>query len=84
MASSLNNLAGLYRSQGRYSEAEPLYVQALSILLAALGQEHPKTQGVLNNFAGFLRQVITAGRRADLSDHPRTQTLLQQLQQSNP
>ena len=26
---SLNNLAGLYESQGRYGEAEPLYAQAL-------------------------------------------------------
>jgi tetratricopeptide (TPR) repeat protein len=29
-ATSLNNLAGLYESQGRYSEAEPLYKQVLS------------------------------------------------------
>ena len=26
---SLNNLAGLYESQGRYDEAEPLYQRAL-------------------------------------------------------
>ncbi|MEL6816657.1 MAG: tetratricopeptide repeat protein, partial [Cyanobacteria bacterium J06598_3] len=30
-ASSLNNLAELYRSQGRYGDAEPLYVEALEI-----------------------------------------------------
>ncbi|NDJ16033.1 tetratricopeptide repeat protein, partial [Myxacorys almedinensis A] len=30
VAMSLNNLASLYDSQGRYSEAEPLYEQALA------------------------------------------------------
>ncbi len=29
VATSLNNLALLYYSQGRYSDAEPLYIQAL-------------------------------------------------------
>ena len=33
VATSLNNLAGLYRAQGRYAEAEPLYGQALSTAL---------------------------------------------------
>ncbi|MEH2193538.1 MAG: tetratricopeptide repeat protein, partial [Nostoc sp.] len=28
VATSLNNLAGLYKSQGRYSDAEPLYIEA--------------------------------------------------------
>jgi tetratricopeptide (TPR) repeat protein len=31
LATSLNNLAGLYDAQGRYSEAEPLYQQALEL-----------------------------------------------------
>ncbi|WP_146034064.1 tetratricopeptide repeat protein, partial [Nostoc cycadae] len=31
VANSLNNLALLYNSQGRYSEAEPLYIQALAL-----------------------------------------------------
>lgn len=43
MATSYNNLAGLYDSQGRYSEAESLYRQALEILLRVLGEEHPNT-----------------------------------------
>ena len=38
---SLNNLAGLYYSQGRYAEAEPLYVEALQMSKKLLGQEHP-------------------------------------------
>ncbi|WZI66586.1 MAG: tetratricopeptide repeat protein [Gloeotrichia echinulata IR180] len=31
VATSLNNLAYLYDSQGRYREAEPFYLQALAI-----------------------------------------------------
>ncbi|OKH13172.1 tetratricopeptide repeat protein, partial [Nostoc calcicola FACHB-389] len=31
VATSLNNLAGLYKSQGRYSDAEPLYSDALAM-----------------------------------------------------
>ena len=31
-AASLNNLAGLYRTQGRYTEAEPLHQRVLEIL----------------------------------------------------
>ena len=38
---SLNNLAALYRAQGRYAEAEPLHQRALAIREKALGPEHP-------------------------------------------
>ena len=31
VAASLNNLAELYRAQGRHAEAEPLYERALAI-----------------------------------------------------
>jgi tetratricopeptide (TPR) repeat protein len=31
VATSFNNLARLYQAQGRYSEAEPLYQQALAL-----------------------------------------------------
>ncbi len=36
-----NNLAELYNFQGRYSEAEPLYIQALALRRKLLGEEHP-------------------------------------------
>ena len=36
LATSLNNLAGLYRSQGKYAEAEPLYQHSLAISVRAL------------------------------------------------
>ena len=37
-ATGLDNLAGLYRAQGRYGEAEPLYRRALAIRETALGR----------------------------------------------
>ena len=49
LASNLNNLALLYESLGRYSEAEPLYKQALDMLEQTLGQEHPHTKIVREN-----------------------------------
>ncbi len=68
MASSLNNLALLYRAQGRYSEAEPLFLRTLAIFEVRLGTGHPNTQTVLSNLKAFLRQTIAASRRAELSD----------------
>ena len=52
-ATSLNNLAGLYHSQGKYAEAESLYRWALAILEKALGPEHPQVATSLNNLAGL-------------------------------
>ncbi|WP_287729688.1 tetratricopeptide repeat protein, partial [Microcystis sp. M040S2] len=54
-ATSLNNLAELYRVQGRYSEAEPLYKQALAIIKQQLGDNHPLTAQSLNNLALLYR-----------------------------
>ena len=54
-AGSLNNLAGLYESQGRYEEAEPLYERALEIRERQLGGEHPDTATSLNNLAALYR-----------------------------
>ena len=51
LATSLNNLAGLYKSQGRYEEAEPLFQRSLQIREQQLGAEHPDTASSLNNLA---------------------------------
>ena len=40
---SLNNLAELYRAQGKYGQAEPLYQRSLAIKEKALGPDHPST-----------------------------------------
>ena len=54
-ATSLNNLAVLYRAQGKYAEAEPLYQRALAIYEQQLGQDHPDTASSLNNLAGLYK-----------------------------
>jgi tetratricopeptide (TPR) repeat protein len=54
-AGSLNNLAELYRAQGRNQEAEPLHWRALAIREKALGPEHPDTAQSLNNLASLLQ-----------------------------
>ena len=53
VATSLNNLAALYESQGRYTEAEPLFIQALEMWKKLLGPEHPNVATSLNNLAGL-------------------------------
>lgn len=80
VAASLNNLAGLYESQGRYEQVEPLYLRALQIFLKRLGQDHPNTQTIINNFASFLTEAIRANKQASLSNHPMTQQLLDIIQ----
>ena len=52
-ATSLNELAVLYKAQGRYAEAEPLHQRALAIFEKALGPEHPHVATSLNNLAGL-------------------------------
>jgi tetratricopeptide (TPR) repeat protein len=47
VAQSLNNLALLYKSQGRYSDAEPLYIEALA--------NHPNTITIRKNLE-YLRR----------------------------
>jgi tetratricopeptide (TPR) repeat protein len=51
VATSYNNLAMLYYSQGRYGEAEPLYKTALSLRQRLLGEEHPSVATSYNNLA---------------------------------
>ncbi|WP_133158959.1 tetratricopeptide repeat protein, partial [Microcystis aeruginosa] len=53
VATSLNNLAALYESQGRYTEAEPLYLEALDLKKQLLGDNHPHVATSLNNLAAL-------------------------------
>ena len=55
LATSLNNLAELYRVQGNYAESEPLHKRALAIYEKALGREHPRVATSLNNLAMLYR-----------------------------
>ncbi len=51
LATSLNNLAELYDTQGQYAQAEALYKRSLAIREKALGPEHPSVATSLNNLA---------------------------------
>ena len=55
VATSLNNLAGLYHAQGKYAEAEPLLKRSLAIREKVLGPEHPNVATSLNNLAELYR-----------------------------
>ncbi len=48
---TLNNLALLYRKQGRLSEAEPLYRRNLAIVEKSLGTDHQDVGTALSNLA---------------------------------
>jgi tetratricopeptide (TPR) repeat protein len=55
VATSLNNLAALYKIQGQYSGAEPLYKRSLAIEEKALGPDHPTVARCLENMARLYR-----------------------------
>jgi Flp pilus assembly protein TadD len=48
---SVNNLAGLYELQGKYDQAEPLFVNCLAVRRRVLGDEHPDTLSSINDLA---------------------------------
>lgn len=92
VATGLNNLAALYKKQGRHAQAEPLYRRALAIRERAFGSAHPAVAQSLNNLGGlFLAQNRPAEaeplyRRAAVivenvygPDHPATATTLNNL-----
>jgi tetratricopeptide (TPR) repeat protein len=55
VATSLNNLAALYQTQGDYAKAEPLYKRSLAIWEKALGPDHPNVATSLENLAKLYR-----------------------------
>lgn len=59
LTTSLNNLALLYQSQGRYSEAEPVYLQALELCERLLGGNHPNTVTIHENIQS-MRDAIAS------------------------
>ncbi|MEL6780562.1 MAG: tetratricopeptide repeat protein, partial [Cyanobacteria bacterium J06597_16] len=84
----------LYKSQGRYSEAEPLYREALEMRKRLLGDEHPDVASSLNNLAAL---YYNQGRYSDAEpllidalalfeqrlgpDHPSTKVVRGNLQE---
>ena len=58
VARSLNNIAGLYDSQGNNGSAEPLYRRSIEIAEESLGVDHPNTQIFRQNLE-LLRQSMS-------------------------
>ena len=69
VATSLNNLAELYRSLGDYAKAEPLYQRALSIREKALGSEHPDVANSLNSLAALYYSLGDYAKAEPLYQH---------------
>jgi tetratricopeptide (TPR) repeat protein len=53
LAYPFNGLANLYREQGLYEQAEPLYQRALSLRQQHLGPQHPDVGETLYDLARF-------------------------------
>ena len=62
VATTLNNLALLYQTRGRYAEAESHYKRSLAIVEKALGPQHPNVGTALINLAELYR---AQGRNAE-------------------
>lgn len=58
LALSLNNLAAVYHTQGKYQMAEPLYNRSLEIKTRLYGEEHPEVALNIHNLA-----VLYSARR---------------------
>ena len=67
----LINLADLYRKQGRYEQAEPIYLRALHLWEQKLGREHPQVAFPLTGLATLYREQGHYSKR-----NPFTSTLL--------
>ena len=91
---SLNGLALLYDSQGRYNDAEPLYLQSLDIRKRQLSNDHPDVATSLNNLAQLyysqgryndaeplLLQSLDIRKRQLGNDHPHVAQSLNNLAQ---
>ena len=57
VATSLGNLADLYRTMGQYAKAEPLYKRSLAIREKKLGAEHPGVAMSLNNLGVLYKSM---------------------------
>ena len=87
-----NNLALTYQSQGRWREAEELFVQVIDTSLKELGEEHPSTLTSMDNLASTFRmqgrwkeaeklevKVMETSLRVLGQDHPSTLTNMSNL-----
>jgi len=59
----------LYSTQGRYVQAEPLYLRALAIHERTLAPDHPKVALTLENYAAPLCKTDRESEAADMEAH---------------
>ena len=89
---SIGNLGNLYWSQGRLSEAEPLFLECAEGQKRVHGDDHPETLSARNNLALLYQnlgryeeaeplylEVLKARRRVLGDNHPITATTLYNL-----
>ena len=69
LADTLNNLGLLYKTQGRYADAEPLYLRSLEIRKKALGPDHPDVGEGLNNLAALYHAQGRFGEAEPIFKH---------------
>ncbi|OCQ95227.1 hypothetical protein BCR12_07575 [Limnothrix sp. P13C2] len=69
----------IYLALGRYSEAESSLLAALNTFQNVFNSDHFYIQETLRRLNVLVQTVLQADRAADLSDHPLTQSLLQEL-----
>ena len=82
LATSLNNLATVYHSEGKYAEAEPLYRQSLAIIEKILGPEHRHVATSLENYAALLRKTKRNHKAAKME--ARAKAIRMKHAQENP
>ncbi|MBD2461949.1 hypothetical protein H6G89_12920 [Oscillatoria sp. FACHB-1407] len=51
-------------------------------MVKTLPENHPYIQAGFNNFRGLVQALVEAGREGELSDHPMTQAVLQEILKS--
>lgn len=72
LITSLNILADVYRADGKYDKAEPLYLRTLQLLEKARGPEDASLTPVLNGYAEMLHKAGRAEDAAKLESRSQT------------
>jgi tetratricopeptide (TPR) repeat protein len=73
---SMNNLANVLNSQGKYEEAEEMHRRTLEPREKVLGKEHPDTLAGMNNLAIVFRH---RGRYEEAEEMHRQNGMLKRL-----
>lgn len=61
VASACSSLAFVFRAQGKYEQAESLYLRAVDIAKRELGEEHADTMQIKENLNALREEMKKAG-----------------------